>query len=54
MKSEYIELSLDLLIWLITSISEPGELCSFGVWMFNVVVHMVQKMVRNQQREGLS
>lgn len=37
MKSECIELSLDLFIRLITSITELGELCSFGVWMFNVV-----------------
>lgn len=54
MKSEYMELSLDLLIWLIISITELGELCSFSVWMFNVVFHMVQKMLKNQQREGLN
>lgn len=47
-------MSLDLSIWLVTSITELVEVCSFGVWMFNVVVHMVQKMVRNQQRKGLS
>lgn len=52
MKSEYIELSLDMLIWLITSITELGEPCLFGVWVFNVVVHMVQKNGEESAKKG--
>lgn len=65
MKSECIELSLDLFIRPITSITELGELCSFGVWMFNVVCsHDAEsgeesakkgtELISSPQRQGFS